>query len=79
MPKWEYFVIEEVYVNQGVLGGGRKVEAEMFDNNGKKVRMPIQQLITSMGENGWELTGCGTLTSGNAHSLYFKRLKTGGV
>lgn len=75
MQKWEYFVIEEVYVNQGSLLGGRKVEVEVFDNVGKKVKMPIQQLMTSMGENGWELVGCGTLSSGNSHSLYFKRLK----
>jgi hypothetical protein len=31
MPKGEYFVMEEGYVNQGVLGAGRKVEAEVFD------------------------------------------------
>ncbi len=47
-----------------------------FEYSQRKVTTCISDdELNKIGNDGWELAGCGTLWDGNHHILYFKREK----
>lgn len=82
MTKWEYCSIYPVYYDReqgwlvpGLLGiKGYKGTFMISGATREKLENPnaLAQKITQLGQEGWEMSGCGTV-SRNQHVIYFKR------
>jgi hypothetical protein len=88
MQKWEYCVISGVSTrNEGLHSYYPKV-IRLTTEGAEASRLPEEKgaqetdslaiVIAQMGNEGWELVGCGN-TSASYHSLYFKRPKDKGA
>lgn len=87
MPKWEYCVLESMSSVQDHQDTGKqKNEIYLLTEDGPKLvlnrqgvpkgqwGLAIGKLLARLGDEGWELVGCGS-TGQAYHSLYFKRPK----
>jgi hypothetical protein len=83
LGKWEYCVIGPIKWNSNMerpeltylTHDGRR-SVEMAPIPGRMLEADVlAQHIAQMGEDGWELVGCGNVSE-QRHILYFKRAKT---
>lgn len=86
MAKWEYCAVAGIYKFQHhrefdttypavwyfTLDGVRTVE---ITGGNIKENIETARVIAQLGEEGWEMTGCATMSEGTYHILYFKRVK----
>jgi len=82
MQKWEYCIIDgQRSIGTAYHPGYYRVTnigfelVTDFSNRPKGVSESgaIGQLISQLGEEGWEMVGAGSILAGSSHILYFKR------
>jgi hypothetical protein len=80
MQKWEYCAVGPLeglsmgrhpYLCHFTVEGQRLSRIEK--TRGISERDMVAQTITQLGNDGWEMVGCGTMWKGDRHLLYFKR------
>ena len=84
MPKWKYCAVAGIikFHSERAFrtiwpsvwyfepGGVRTVQITGGDN---KEPEQTARVIAQLGEEGWEMVGCGSADEGSVHILYFKR------
>jgi hypothetical protein len=85
MQKWEHCCVGPIKESSGWKGHYPKLsffepdgleEESIKASGGSTEEDVLAATIARLGEEGWEMVGCGTLGSGqgiNMHYLYFKR------
>ena len=70
MKRYEYCIID------GVDNTGHNFNSKLAFSNGQVVEIASKKLtnvLYVLGEDGWEMVGCGSETEGSYHTIYFKR------
>lgn len=77
IQKWEYCFLEKIGDHNLALNFTKKDGLEIVElkEKTKNYNQILGNTISELGENGWEMVGCGN-TGEHTHKIYFKRPKT---
>jgi hypothetical protein len=81
MQKWEYCAIAGVHASIPEADLYALFPTlQIFSKEGTKYKEiskddpdDLGKIIADLGEQGWEMVGCGSVGNGGTHALYFKR------
>ncbi len=76
MHKWDYCALINVYetADEELVGYGISYFTTDGVQKSKIKGSEVAQVVAQLGEQGWEMVGCGTIR-GDRHCIYFKRPK----
>jgi hypothetical protein len=81
MPKWEYCAVWGISsIIRGLRKGSYVTDPDFWAMNRQGIKVApmkggihqVAATIAKLGEEGWEMVGCGNVSEG-AHTIYFKR------